>query len=50
MATISVRADVITKEKLKILAAERALSESGFIRNLIFEAYQEYLKRKGLKK
>lgn len=36
------------KERLKILAAERGLDMSAFIRQLIFQAWQEYLKRKGL--
>ena len=50
MVTISARTDIIIKEKLKSLAAERGISVSAYLRNLIFEAYREYLKRKGLRK
>lgn len=42
--------DAETRKRLKILAAERGLDMSSFIRQMIFEAYQSYLLRKGVMK
>jgi len=41
----------LTKEarkRLEILAAERGLDMSSYVRQILFAAYQEYLQRKGL--
>ena len=50
MKLFSMFLDKETRKRLEILAAERGLSMSAYIRQLIFEAHQAYLARKGVRK
>lgn len=38
------------KKQVQALAAERGMTESAFVKQLVFEAHQAYLARKGVRK
>jgi plasmid stability protein len=50
MKLFSMYLDKENRKRLEILAAERGLSMGAYIRQIVFEAHQAYLARKGVRK